>query len=113
MSEPAIDPVVFSEMQELMEEALGEFIVTYLENSPKLIQQIGQGLSGDVDLDAVYHNAHQLKGGSGSIGAMKVFQLSREIEEKARSSDATGFEDLYLELQQAYERAVVELKVHI
>lgn len=113
MSEPAIDPVVFSEMQELMEESLGEFIVTYLENSPKLIHLIGQALSGDVDLEVVYHNAHQLKGGSGSIGAMKVFQLCREIEEKARSSDSAGLESLFQQLQQAYEQAADELKAHI
>lgn len=113
MSEPAIDPVVFSEMQELMEEALGEFIITYLENSPKLIQLIGQGLSGDVDMELVYQNAHQLKGGSGSIGAMKVFQLSKEIEEMARSSDPAGLESLFQQLQQAFEQAADELKTHI
>lgn len=109
MSEPAIDPVVFSEMQELMEEALGEFIDTYLDNSPKLLNVISQSLPGK-DLVPIYQNAHQLKGGSGSIGAMKVFQLAKEMEEKAKRGQAEDLDSLYAELKSAYEQAENELR---
>ncbi len=109
MSEPAIDPVVFNEMQELMEEALGEFIATYLENSPKLLNVISQSLPA-MELENIYHNAHQLKGGSGSIGAMKVFHLAKEMEERARGGNSDGLDSLFTELSSAYEQAEAELR---
>ncbi len=112
MSEPVIDPVVFSEMQELMEDALGDFIETYLDNSPKLLGIISDSLPAN-DLEPIYHNAHQLKGGSGSIGAMQVFQIAKEMEEKARNGDAEGLDTLFSQLQAAYESAAAELKTHI
>ena len=112
MSDPVIDPVVFSEMQELMEEALEEFIVTYLENSPKLLQEIARSLPA-AELESIYHNAHQLKGGSGSIGAMQVFQIAKQLEEKARAGQKDGLDGLYSELQAAYDRVESELRAHI
>ncbi len=112
MSEPVIDPIVFSEMQELMEDALEEFIVTYLENSPKLLDAIAKSLPAG-ELEPVFHNAHQLKGGSGSIGAMQVFQIAKQLEEKARSGEKDGLDGLYIELQAAYDKAEAELKTHI
>lgn len=112
MSEPVIDPIVFSEMQELMEDALEEFIVTYLENSPKLLQEIAKSLP-TAELEPIYHNAHQLKGGSGSIGAMQVFQIAKQLEEKARDGQKDDLESLYTELQAAYDRVETELRTHI
>lgn len=112
MSDPVIDPIVFSEMQELMEDALEEFIVTYLENSPKLLQEIAKSLPAG-ELEPIFHNAHQLKGGSGSIGAMQVFQIAKQLEEKAREGHTDGLDGLYNELQAAYGRAEAELKTHI
>lgn len=112
MSEPAIDPVVFGEMKDLMEDALGEFIETYLENSPKLLNSISESLPSG-ELEPIYHNAHQLKGGSGSIGAMQVFHIAKQLEEKARGGDTDGLDSLFSELQQAYEQAAAELRSHI
>lgn len=112
MSEPVIDPVVFNEMQELMEDAMSDFIETYLENSPKLLDSIGQSLSS-AELDPIFHNAHQLKGGSGSIGAMQVFSIAKQMEEKARAGEAEGLDSLFSELQTAYTRAAAELKSHL
>lgn len=112
MNESVIDPIVFNEMRELMDDALGAFIETYLDNSPKLLQSISQALP-EGDLETVFHNAHQLKGGSGSIGAMQVFQLAKEMEEKARGSVADGLESTLAELQSAYSLVEEELKTQL
>lgn len=112
MTEPVIDQEVFNEMKELMEDAMGEFIETYLDNSPKLLESISQSLPSE-DLDHIFHNAHQLKGGSGSIGAMQVFQIAMQMEEKARGGEKDGLEDLFIDLQKAYEQAASELRSHL
>ena len=101
MTNQTLDPGVFEEMRELMDDALGEFIETYLDNSPKLISQIEQGLSNG-DTDQIYQSAHQLKGGSGSIGAMKLAELATHIEKIAKAGSSDGIESLFSELKDEF-----------
>ena len=111
MTEPVLDSVIFNEMIELMGDALGEFIETFLDNSPKLLANIEKGLS-EGDFDLVFHNAHQLKGGSGSIGAMQIFRLSKILEEKGREQSVDA-QSVFAELQQAYAEVVTALSSHL
>ena len=112
MTEPVIDKLVFNEIADLMDDSLGEFIETYLGNSPKLIDGMNTALSSG-DTDTVIHNAHQLKGGSGSIGAMQVFQCAKRIEEEAKAGQPDGLQAVFTELKVAYEEAETELRKHL
>jgi len=112
MNEPVVlDSVAFNEISDLMGDSLGEFIGTYLDNSPRLLEKLDTALSQG-DLQGVFHNAHQLKGGSGSIGAMQVFELAKEIEAQARDGSAEQLGEQVSELQQAFERVAVELRTY-
>jgi len=89
------------------------FIDTYLDNSPKLLAEIVKAVSAG-DLEAIFNNAHQLKGGSGSIGAMQVFQLAKKIEEiSQKGTDDGSLAALIIELETAYVAAEAELKKHL
>ena len=112
MSDVSIDPTIFNEIRDLMDDEIGSFIETYLDNSPGLLSGIEQALSEN-DLETVFGHAHQLRGGSGSIGAMQVFQLANELEEKARAGEAEELEGLFKQLVDAYQRAEKELKSYI
>lgn len=112
MTEPVIDKLVFDEIADLMGDSLGEFIETYLGNSPKLIDGINAALPAG-DIDTVIHNAHQLKGGSGSIGAMQVFQCAKRLEEEAKDSNANDLADVLSNLNDAYALAETELRSHL
>ena len=112
MTESVIDKLVFNEIADLMDDSLGEFIETYLGNSPKLIDGMNTALSSG-DTDTVIHNAHQLKGGSGSIGAMQVFQCAKRIEEEAKGGQLDGLQAVFTELKVAYEEAESELRKHL
>jgi len=112
MTEPVIDKLVFDEIAELMGDSLGEFIETYLGNSPKLIEGMNSALPAG-DTDTVIHNAHQLKGGSGSIGAMQVFQYAKRLEEEARDNNLNGLADVLANLNDAYALAEAELRSHL
>lgn len=112
MTEVVIDRVVFDEIAELMGDSLSSFIETYLDNTPKLLKGLETALPTG-DMDAAIYNAHQLKGGSGSIGAMDVFQLAKRIEDEARAGEADGLDKLLVELKRAYALVVTELKTHL
>lgn len=112
MAESALDHSTFSEMRELMGDALVEFIHTYLENSPQLIHKIETGLAQD-NPETIFHSAHQLKGGSGSIGAMKLSNISLEIEKIGRSGSTQGVASLLNQLKSEYALLETELKSYI
>ena len=102
MTEP-LDAAIFGEMRDLMDDALGEFISTYLGNSPKLIDNIESALEAG-DTETIFHNAHQLKGGSGSIGAMQLTDIAMKIEKIGREGSTDGLAELLTQLKNEYER---------
>jgi HPt (histidine-containing phosphotransfer) domain-containing protein len=112
MTEPVIDAVVFDEIAELMGDALGSFIETYIDNSPKLLEGMSIALPTG-DIETVINNAHQLKGGSGSIGAMSVFQYAKQLEEDARAGSLDNLENVLAQLKLAYDLVEIELKTHL
>lgn len=112
MTEPVIDKLVFNEIADLMGDSLGEFIETYLGNSPKLLEGIGSALPAG-DIDTVIHNAHQLKGGSGSIGAMQVFQCAKRLEDEAKVSNVNELTNILVNLNDAYALVEAELRTHL
>lgn len=114
MSDEVIDARAFNEMRDLMGDALSEFIETYLNNSQRLLGSIEAALQA-ANLQNVYLSAHQLKGGSGSIGAMQVYQLALQLEQQARSGevDIAALQPLYQQLQIAYEIVAAELSAQL
>jgi len=112
MSELTLDPSVFGEMRDLMDDALEEFVVTYLQNSPLLIEKMRQGLN-EQNTEDIFHAAHQLKGGSGSIGAMKLTDITKTIEQIAHDGSVDGIEPLLTQLSQEFERLEKALKAEI
>lgn len=109
MTIQAIDPETFAEIHSLMEDAMAEFVKTYLDNSPKLIANMVQGLA-DNDAEPIYQNAHQLKGGSGSIGALRLAELASEIEAICKEGGLEGVADLMNQLKTEFDEVEDELK---
>jgi len=97
----AVDLQTFNDLKELMDDAMDEFIQTYLENTPLLIQRIEAGLNAS-DAEAVFHSAHQLKGGSGSLGATQLAQLAFQIEQLGKSGTTAGVEPLLQSLKSEF-----------
>jgi len=110
MSSTAIDPIIFSEVSELMEDSLPIFIETYIKNTHKLLGELEQAIPAE-DADNIFNNAHQLKGGSGSIGAMQVFRIAKQMEDIIKDgSREAELGSLFSELKVAYLDAESELK---
>lgn len=112
MTEPVLDKLVFNEIAGLMGDALGSFIETYLDNSPKLLAGMRAAIPVG-NMDEVIHNAHQLKGGSGSMGAMQIFCITKQLEDDARAGDEGNLAGLFAELEAAYAVLEKELKTHL
>jgi len=95
-----------------MDDAMGEFLGTFMDNSPKLIQKMEAALTSG-DTDALFHGAHQLKGGSGSLGALQLADLSGQIEQLSKDGSMAGVTDLLMQLKTEYEQLTDVLKTYI
>jgi len=109
MSHSVIDADTFNDVRELMDDALGHFIDTFVDNSPKMIQQITDGLASG-DIETVYLSAHQLKGGSGSIGALRLSDLAFQIEKTGKAGEIDKLAALVKQLREEYQLVEAELK---
>jgi len=80
----SLDSKVITQLREMIgeeefEEVFADLMNAYLEDTPKLIQGLVNGLKNE-DRQEIKINAHTLKSSSESLGAMKLSQLSKEVE---------------------------------
>ncbi len=68
------------------EDLLRELCHIYLEESPKLLEKLRQGVV-DGDAEAVRRAAHSIKGEVGYLGAEKASQAARQLENMGRDQD--------------------------
>jgi HPt (histidine-containing phosphotransfer) domain-containing protein len=72
---------------------LAEMIDTFLEEAPGLIADM-QTAATSADVDSLRRAAHTLKSNSLTFGAVRLGDLSREIEERAARSQFGDIGDL-------------------
>jgi HPt (histidine-containing phosphotransfer) domain-containing protein len=87
VSDDPIDPAVFANLLEMTgndNEFVDELVDTFLDDGRRQIEALqAAAVAGDVD--ALVRPAHSLKTGSLNVGAMRLGELCRELEETARS----------------------------
>ncbi|BCL35598.1 PAS domain S-box protein [Nostoc sp. MS1] len=89
--------------------AFAELINCYLTESPKLIGEIDIAIASN-DAQALWKTAHKLKSSSGSVGAVFLTQLCKQLETRGRSSNLSGCVELGSQLRQEYE--LVQIALH-
>jgi len=84
-----------------------ELVDLFLETAPPRLAQIGDSLTQPQQL--AFH-AHALKSMSLNLGAKRVIDLSKKLEELARSGSDDGAEGLFRELQAALTQTQSHLR---
>ena len=82
-----VDPEIFQDMQELMEDDFSLLLQTFLEDTPALLEQINGAVKPDqaAQLSAA---AHQLKSTCASLGFTALEQLANQLEAIGNGADA-------------------------
>jgi signal transduction histidine kinase/HPt (histidine-containing phosphotransfer) domain-containing protein/BarA-like signal transduction histidine kinase len=83
-----------------------ELVDLFLESAPQRIGQISGSLG---DATKLAFHAHALKSMGLNLGAKRVVELSRQLEELARSGDLTDAPNLLRDLELAFSHAKVHL----
>ncbi len=89
--EQHLDTEALGELREVMEDEFTVLMKTYLNDSLARIQSIHDAIE-QKDADALRKEAHSFKGSCGNIGAPRLADLCRQLEELGRSGGVDGQE---------------------
>ena len=93
------------------EEILAEVIQHYLEDTPKLLQDLSDGITqGETEL--VTRTAHTLKSSSAMVGATRLAHLCQELEAKAKRENREATAVLFSQIKVEYEPVKTVLLEH-
>ena len=107
----AIDPAGFAALRELAggdEAFVAELIDAYLADAPAQLAAARAAVDAG-DAAALVRPAHTLKGNSANVGAARLVELCRALEELGRSGSLDGADAQLGEAAAEYERARDEL----
>jgi len=106
---PIIDEKTFDELKQMSgAEFINELIDTFLEDSPKLIEEMESALKTN-NVDSFRRAAHSLKSNAATFGASELFALAKELEMLGKENKLNETGDRLRALEEAYESVRKEL----
>jgi CheY-like chemotaxis protein/HPt (histidine-containing phosphotransfer) domain-containing protein len=108
--QPAIDPVRLETLKSVMSpEEVHEFIDLYLGQTDERLARI-EAFMDSADLEKTAREAHAMIGGAGNVGAMRVCDLARSLEEACKAGDRMSAVHHAKSLDEASRLASAELR---
>jgi HPt (histidine-containing phosphotransfer) domain-containing protein len=86
-------------------ELVHKIALKFAETGPGMVSQVKEAVASR-DADAVYRAAHQLKGASATMGAIKLASVAADIEMLGREGNVTAAADRISALEVEFQRAV-------
>ncbi|NEP44300.1 MAG: response regulator, partial [Okeania sp. SIO2H7] len=110
--EGVVDLAVLQELKEMAggnSELLVEVIDCYLEDSPKLLDEMSQAIKQQQAI-LLQRSAHSMKSSSASVGASNLSELCKELEYIAREGTTEGADKIFSQVQAEYQRVDTVLR---
>ncbi|WP_066426297.1 PAS domain S-box protein [Anabaena sp. 4-3] len=112
VNQETIDTGILKELRKMLggeSKVFAELINCYLTEAPRLIQDIKVAINTN-DAETLWKTAHKFKSSSGSVGAVLLAQLCKQLENQGRSKNLTGMAEIYSQLSQEYEQVKAVLQ---
>lgn len=106
---PAIDREVFDELVEVMGTEFIALVDVYLEDTPRNLKRLSDAAARG-DIEGMIAPAHSLKSTSANLGAMRLSQLAKAIEQGGRQQQLDQPERRVRELEVEYQRVAEDLR---
>ncbi|WP_461538703.1 hybrid sensor histidine kinase/response regulator [Spongorhabdus nitratireducens] len=104
-----IDDTTLETLKEIMEDEFGSLIESYLEDSPRHVDDIHKA-NQEADKDILIRAAHTLKSSSNNVGALILGEVAKEIEQLAKSGDLDAIGPLLPRLKVAHQKTSAALQ---
>ena len=103
MSVVHLDYSVLTTLQEVMEDEYPTLLDVFIKDAEYRISRLRQLMGNSAfDLQELSLMAHSFKGSSSNMGAMRLADLCRELEERSRRDDSAGLDELLDALDHEY-----------
>ena len=116
VSGDALDRSVLASLRELQDDGDPDIVAEvgglFLEHSPQKIAAILQAVENG-DAKGLQTAAHSLKSSSAYVGAMRLSELSRELEMMGRSQIMDRAEEMAERLNREHKQVMMELDAEI
>lgn len=99
MAEIHLDPDVLSGLQEVMEGEYPKLLDTFLDDSQKRVEALRKARD---DAKALGRIAHSFKGSSGNLGAVRLAELCRRLEDGSAQLTRVDLDELVDEIDQEF-----------
>lgn len=110
MSKPIIDiSMLASLVEDTDADFVNELIDTYLEDSPRQIDEMHQALTQHNN-ENFRRAAHTLKSNSANFGANSLAEIAKDLEFMAKEDNLAGAMDKLSAFEAAYANVAAELK---
>jgi len=93
MTHPTLEEPTLDELNELLDGDLDAILTPFLEQLPKLINDILLGLETQ-QAPTIFHAAHTLKSSAANVGGLQLSETSRQIEALAKAGTLDGIAPL-------------------
>jgi HPt (histidine-containing phosphotransfer) domain-containing protein len=111
---PVLDHAVIESLRQLTipgePDVLAEVLQIFLQEVPPRIDRLRIAWTAG-NIEEMYRAAHSLKGSSGNIGAQRLFDVCKQLDELGRAGDLTGAAPLIDQV--VNEFAKVEAGIHL
>ncbi|TAN53255.1 MAG: EAL domain-containing protein [Methylococcaceae bacterium] len=92
--EQLLDVKVLQELKNDIGDAFAKMVEFFLEDTPAQLRQIEHAIANH-DAAGVAELAHCIKGAGKSLGANRLIEVVRQLEERGRNAQIQGIEELY------------------
>ena len=100
---PVINQATFDELKQMSgADFINELIDTFLEDSPKLIEEMESALKAN-NVDSFRRAAHSLKSNAATFGANSLSSLAKELEILGKENKLNETGNKLKALEEAYE----------
>ena len=108
-----LDPDVVESLRQLtppgQPDVLQEVLNLFLDEVPKKISALQSAVASG-DATTVQRAAHSLKGSSGNIGARAMYDVCRQLDDRARSEELARLQPLVDTLSAEYGKVEAEIR---
>ena len=108
-----LDPDVIERLRQLTPpgepDVLGAILQLFLDEVPKKIDSVRVAMAAG-DASQVQRTAHSLKGSSGNIGALAMYDVCRQLDDRAKSGNLVLLQPLVESLAAEYRKVEAEIR---
>ena len=112
MSQTAVDVTAFTEMKELMGDALNDVITLCLQSLPEQLSAIEDAINSN-NAESLFNVTHKMKSSCGSIGAFGLAEKAETVEIIGRNGSTQVSDQALNELRDATMQVITFLNTEI